>query len=190
MIEKTPQAKKAQGVKQLPSSQMFLCTQKLPKAQKATFSILDVSMLTKIPKSTRCKALLLLRRFMRTKMLFFFICLCVFCAFYAFLPHRCFYARLRLFLFLFAYERFVLFVLVVSFCERYKTSPITSFTKLQFCNMVQQNIFILTKFLQLHLCYIVASLLYCFHSLFSTNILIGAFHIPNLVVIFHFQYSR
>ena len=43
------------------------------------------------------------RRFMRTKNAVFFICLFAFCVFHAFLSLRRFYARLRLFLFLFAY---------------------------------------------------------------------------------------
>ena len=137
---------------------MFLCTQ---KSQKATFFILDVFMRTKTAKSTRRKALLLLRRFMRTKMLsflfayvrfvlfmpfsvldvfmyvfFLFLLMCAFCAcaklsflfvyvlFMIFMPNkqlfplRRFYARLRLFLFSFAY---VFFMLVRSFLKRYKT---------------------------------------------------------------------
>ena len=72
------------------------------KSTKATFFILDVFMRTKIAKSPRRKALLF-RRFCAHENVVFFICLCAFCAFYAFLPLKRFYARLRLFLFLFAY---------------------------------------------------------------------------------------
>ena len=79
---------------------MFLCTQISQKAQKATFFVLDVFMRTKIAKNTRRKGFLLLRRFLPPKNAVFFICLSAFCAFYAFLPLRCCYARLRLLLFL------------------------------------------------------------------------------------------
>ena len=96
---------------------------KSTKSTKATFFILDVVMRTKIAGSIRRKVLLPLRcSSYAHKNVVFFICLCAFCAFYAFLPLKCFYARLRLFLFLFAYVRFLLFVLVGSFRERYKTS--------------------------------------------------------------------
>ena len=61
-------------------------------------------MRTKIAKSIRRKALLLFKRFMGIKMLLFFICLCAFCVFLL----RYFYARLRLFLFLFAHVLFML----------------------------------------------------------------------------------
>ena len=119
----------------------------------------------KISKSTRRKALHC-RRFMRTKMLSFlfayvyfvffmlfflqtfscafktvlcFLCLRWDCLFYLFisdfLPLRRFYARLRLFLFLFAY---VLFGLVRFFYERYKTSPIPSFTRLLLTNKMHE----------------------------------------------------
>ena len=51
--------------------------------------------------------------------------LCILCQISDFLPLRRFYARLRLFLFSFVY---VLLVIVRFFRERYKTSPIPSFT--------------------------------------------------------------
>ena len=54
--------------------------------------------------------------------------LCFLCQTSDFLPLTCSYARLRLSLFLFAYVRFVLFVLAESFRKRHKTPPIPSFT--------------------------------------------------------------
>ena len=54
--------------------------------------------------------------------------LCFLCQTSDFLPLTCSYARLRLSLFLFAYVRFVLFMLAESFRKRHKTPPIPSFT--------------------------------------------------------------
>ena len=108
--------------------------QKAQKAQKevkhTTFFILDVFMHTNIAKSTKSD-FLLLRRFMRTKMLSF---LFASVRFVFFVPNKrlssslMFYARLRLFLFLFAYVLFMFFMLVRFFCEWHKTFPIPSFT--------------------------------------------------------------
>ena len=103
--------------------------QKVKKAQKATFFILDVFIRTKSTKShkTSNKGLLPLRWFYTYKntVFFIFICLCAFCAFCTkqatFFLLDVFYAHLKLFLFLLAYVRFALSVHVGSFRKWYKT---------------------------------------------------------------------
>ena len=89
-----------------------------------TFKTVFVFMRTKIARSTSCRALLLLGCFMCTKTLFYLLTcvLCFLCQTSNFLHLRCFYARLRLSLFLFAYVCFVLFVQIKSFCKRLKLS--------------------------------------------------------------------
>ena len=94
-------------------------TQNMKKAQKSDFLHLRCFHVHKkyIKHKTSYKRLLPVRCFYAHKnaVFFIFIRLCAFCAFYVkqatFFVLDVFYAHLKLFLFLFAYVRFVLFVL-------------------------------------------------------------------------------
>ena len=138
--------------------------------------------------------------------------LCAFCAFYAFFPLRLFYARWRLFLFSFAYVLFILalrlsfsfayvlfvfFMLVGSFFERYKTSPIPSFTILL---RHYHNIFLLS-----HYIFIITTIYFYHHNTFLSLlqyisiITIHFYHYHNtfllsqyisIIITIHFHYHN
>ena len=109
------------------------------------------------------------------KNVFVFICLCALCVFCAkqttFFLLDVFYARLKLSLFLFAYVRFVLFVLVGSFRYRYKSHPIPSSTILTVIITIFFIIIsIITIFLQSSQYFVsIIAIFFYYHNLFESN---------------------